>query len=76
MERNWYPDGLTEPLIDRLIEEVDLELAAKEHTALVRADRDFTDLREARRRARRAGRSVLRALPQRIDVAEMNGEAA
>ncbi|PXY23715.1 hypothetical protein BAY59_29175 [Prauserella coralliicola] len=75
MERNFYPDGLTEPVIDRLIAEVDRELAAEQRTAVVRVSRDFTDQRQAWRAARRAGRSVLRTLPQRIDVAEL-GEAA
>jgi hypothetical protein len=63
--------------IDRLIEEVDHELVAEEHTETVRLTRDFTDQRRARRAHRRADRAVLRSLPVRMEVAELpESEAA
>ncbi|WP_246076410.1 hypothetical protein [Amycolatopsis cihanbeyliensis] len=71
-----YPDGLTESVIDALLDEVDRELVAGECSATVRVSRDFTDQRRARRAARRAGRVVLRSLPVRLDPAELGWEAA
>jgi hypothetical protein len=50
--------------IDRLIEDVERELAETEHAVLVRLTHDFTDQRRAFRASRRAGRGVLRSLPQ------------
>lgn len=54
--------------IDRLIDEVDRELAAQERTGSVRVSRAFTDARRQRRIRRRADRELLRTLPERLDV--------
>ncbi|MPY82593.1 MAG: hypothetical protein GEV00_04580 [Actinophytocola sp.] len=54
--------------IDRLIDEVDRELAAQERIEAVRVSRAFTDARRQRRVRRRADRELLRALPERLDV--------
>lgn len=54
--------------IDRLIDEVDRELAAQERTESVRVSRAFPDARRMRRARRRADRELLRALPQRLDM--------
>lgn len=54
--------------IDRLIDEVDRELAAQECTESVRLTRAFTDARRMRRARRRADREALRTLPTRLDV--------
>ncbi len=62
--------------IDRLLAEVDRELAAEARTAAVRVDRSFTDAQRAWRAARRGERAALRALPSRLEVAELSGEAA
>ncbi|WP_232376276.1 hypothetical protein [Amycolatopsis aidingensis] len=71
-----YPDGLTEADVDALLDEVDRELAAEHRVASVRVSHDFADPRQARRVARRAERAVLRSLPARLDVADLDGEAA
>lgn len=77
MERNHYPDGLTESAIDVLLEEVDRELATEERAVTVRVSHDFTDSRRAWRAARRASRTALRSLPVRADVTDLrDGEAA
>jgi hypothetical protein len=76
MDWNYYPDGLTEVAIDRLLEEVDRELATEQLIATVRLTHDFTDARRAHRAARRAGRTALRSLPVRLDVAELPEEEA
>lgn len=65
-----YPDQYTEPDIDRIIAEVDHELAAEARIETRRVNRDFLDERRARRAARRAERAVVRSLPMRLDVAE------
>lgn len=62
--------------IDRLLAEVDRELAAEARTAVVRVDRSFTDAQRAWRAVRRGERAALRALPSRFEVAELAGEAA
>jgi len=54
--------------IDRLIDEVDRELAAQERTESLRLTRRFTDARRMRRARRRADHEVLRTLPTRLDV--------
>jgi len=54
--------------IDRLIDEVDRELAVQVRTESVRVSRAFTDARRMRRARRRADRELLRALPERLDV--------
>lgn len=54
--------------IDRLIDEVDRDLAAQERTESVRLTRTFADARRVRRARRRADREVLRALPTHLDV--------
>lgn len=56
--------------LDRIMAEVDRELAAEAHTETRRVSRDFLDERRARRAARRAERAVVRSLPVRLDVAE------
>lgn len=62
--------------IDRLIEEVDRELAAERQTALARVPR-FIDPRRAGRGLRRVESAVLRSLPSRLSVADLiEGEAA
>jgi hypothetical protein len=53
-----------EAQIDRLIEDVERELAESEHAMLVRLTHDFTDQRRAFWVSRRVGRGVLRLLPQ------------
>lgn len=65
-----YPDQYTEPEVDRIIAEVDRELAAEARIETLRVNRDFLDERHARRAARRAERAVVRSLPMRLDVAE------
>jgi hypothetical protein len=71
------PDGYTEAEIDRLLEDVDRELAAQERTEKVQLAHRFTDQVRARRMHRRADREVLRALPVRIEVPpELGSEAA
>ncbi|WP_232376380.1 hypothetical protein [Amycolatopsis aidingensis] len=62
--------------IERVIEEVDRELVAEERSAMVRVSHDFADPQQARRAARRAGRAVLRSLPVRRGVADLDEEAA
>jgi hypothetical protein len=67
--------------IDRLIEDVERELAETEHEVLVRLTHDFTDQRRAVRASRRAGRGVLRSLPQVVPAeallrAAVGGEVA
>lgn len=49
--------------IDRMIDEVDQELAAQERTERVRLSRSYTDQVLAQRARRRAERVALRALP-------------
>ncbi|MGW4488850.1 hypothetical protein ACWEOE_34055 [Amycolatopsis sp. NPDC004368] len=70
------PDGLTEAVIDALIEQVDLDLSADEFAAEAAFRCDFTDQRRASRTRRRAGRTVLRSLPTRVSFAALDGEAA
>jgi hypothetical protein len=71
------PDGLLEVDVDRLIEQVDRELAAAEYVETVRVSRDFTDQRRAHRAQRRGENAVLRLLTGRVDVADLeSGEAA
>ncbi|QWF80447.1 hypothetical protein [Amycolatopsis sp. CA-230715] len=75
----FYPDGLTESAIDALIASVDQELASTDETAAVRVSHTFADARTANRARRRAGRSVLRSVPVRLDtsaVSSFDGEAA
>jgi hypothetical protein len=62
--------------IDRLIDEVDRELAAERHTETFRIARDFTDQRRARRAHRRNDRMTLRSLPERLDVSALLDEEA
>lgn len=72
-----YPDGYTEAAVDRLLEEMDRELAEAERTEQVRVTHEFTDQIRARRAHRRAGRVVMRALPSRVAVpTEFEREAA
>lgn len=52
--------------IDRLIAEVDRELANQERAEQVRIKHRFTDQRRARRAHRRAEGGVLRSLPDRL----------
>ncbi|GAA5128868.1 hypothetical protein [Haloechinothrix salitolerans] len=62
--------------IDRLIDDVDRELAAQERTEAVRVSRAFTDVRQVRRARRRADRVALRTLPGRVDVSAAGEVAA
>lgn len=65
--------------IDRLIQEVDRELAAEERSAAVRLTHSYTDQRRVQRARRRAEHVALRSLPTRLDaveLAELDGEAA
>lgn len=63
--------------IDRLIDEVDRDLAAQERAEQVRLTHRFTDQVRARRALRRAEREVLRTLPVRLDEPpERESEAA
>lgn len=62
--------------IDRLIDEVDQELAVQERTEQVRVSRAFTDQVRAQRSRRRADREVLRALPPRLPVPARFGREA
>lgn len=59
---DYAPDGLLEADVDRLIDDVDRELAAAGYTETVRVSREFTDQRRARRAARRDENAVLRPL--------------
>ncbi|MGV9362289.1 hypothetical protein [Amycolatopsis sp. NPDC003731] len=73
----FYPDGLTEALIDALLEDVDRELAADEFAAEAAYRFDFNDQRRVSRARRRAGREALRALPVRVPATWSSaGEAA
>lgn len=56
--------------LDRIMAEVDRELAAEARTETTRVNRAFMGERHARRAARRAERAVVRALPAWLDVAE------
>jgi hypothetical protein len=62
--------------IDRLIEDVERELAETGHAVLVRLTHDFTDQRRAFRASRRAGRGVLRSLPQVVPAEALLRAAA
>lgn len=63
--------------IERLIAEVDRELADQERIEQVRVTHNFTDQRQARRAHRRAESGVLRSLPTRLFAsAEHESEAA
>lgn len=63
--------------IDRLLEQIDRELAAEQRTESYRITRDFTDQRQARRAHRRAARLALRSLPTQLDSPDSSaGEAA
>ncbi len=62
--------------IDRLIDEVDRELAAQERAESLRVSRAFGDARRVRRARRRADRVALRALPGRVDVSAAGEVAA
>lgn len=63
--------------IDRLIEEVDRELAAEARVEGARLLLDLTDQRRPRRARRRAERVALRALPTQIALSDLlAGEAA
>ncbi|WP_028663135.1 hypothetical protein [Saccharomonospora halophila] len=76
-EAQWEEDAHVErEEIERLLDEVDRELAEEEQLAAMRLDRSFTDARLAWRAARRGERAVLRALPSRWDVVELGEEAA
>jgi class 3 adenylate cyclase len=69
--------GEEEREIDALIASVDRELAAEAEAAITRVTHSFTDARSAHRTSRRAGRTVLRSLPSRIDdVVQVEGKAA
>jgi hypothetical protein len=79
MERNYFPDGLTEAAVDRLIEQVDRELVAEEHIESVRVARNLTNAVFARRSRRRSGKVALRRLPARslsATLADLENEAA
>jgi hypothetical protein len=52
--------------LDHLAQDVDMELTADEHEAMLRFLHDFTDCQSAHRTRRRAGREVLRSLPGQI----------
>lgn len=60
--------------IDRLIEEVDRELANEERTAERRVSRSFTDAQRARRAERRAAREHLLALGANTLISGMQGQ--
>lgn len=62
--------------IDRLIEAVERELVETEHAVLVRLTHDFSDQRRAFRASRRAGRGVLRSLPQVVPAEALLRAAA
>jgi hypothetical protein len=63
--------------IDRLLAQVDHELAAELRTESYRTTREFTDQRQAHRAHRRAARLALRSLPTQLDAADSpEGEAA
>ncbi|PXY26733.1 hypothetical protein BAY59_19000 [Prauserella coralliicola] len=63
--------------VHALLDELDAELEAAEHAALIRVPR-FTDPQRAGRSRRRSERSALRSLPVRLDISEVTstGEAA
>jgi hypothetical protein len=69
-------EGEEEREIDALMASVDQKLAAEAEAAIVRVTHSFTDSRSAHRASRRAGRTVLRALPTHLDVTRVDGEAA
>jgi hypothetical protein len=62
--------------IDRLIEDVERELAETEHEVLLRLTHDFRDDRRAFRAARRVARGVLRSLPQVVSAEALVRAAA
>lgn len=59
--------------IDRLIEEVDREVAAEANAAASRARRPFADVERARRSQRRAVRDALSLLHTNALIAGMSG---
>ncbi|MBB4687220.1 hypothetical protein [Amycolatopsis jiangsuensis] len=67
----YYPDGLTEAAIDALLQDVYGELDAEEHAAEAAFLCDLNDQRRAHRTRRRAGRTVLRSLPVRVQVTDL-----
>lgn len=73
------PDGYGAAEVDRLLAEVDRELAADARTEARRVNRKFSDERRARRAARRSEHAVVRALPVRLNTVsevELDEEAA
>lgn len=70
-----YPDGLTRPVIDALIAEVDAVVRPVGRVPPLFADRDAA-LRRERRRANRALARVARSLPLVVPVVADGGEAA
>jgi hypothetical protein len=69
-------EGEEEREIDALMASVDRELAAEAEAAIFRVTRSFTDPQRAQRAQRRAGRTVLRSLPVRLDVADAHESEA
>ena len=57
--------------IDRIVAEVDSELAAESRASAARLPRVSRSPRRQRHANRRAGREVLRSLPVRLDAAEV-----
>lgn len=75
MNPSYHPDGLTEAMIDDLIEEVFAEVKPRTQPIHLQAD-DVAAARRIRRLKNRASRELLRSTPLITEAASFDGEAA
>jgi hypothetical protein len=75
MNPSYHPDGLTEAMIDDLIEEVFAEVKPRTQPIHLQAD-DVAAARRVRRLKNRASRELLRSTPLITEAASFDGEAA
>jgi hypothetical protein len=75
MSPSYHPDGLTEAMIDDLIEEVFAEVKPRTQPIHLQAD-DVAAARRVRRLKNRASRELLRSTPLITEAASFEGEAA
>jgi hypothetical protein len=75
MNPSYHPDGLTEAMIDALIEEVFAEVKPRTQPIHLQAD-DVAAARRVRRLKNRASRELLRSTQLITGTASFDGEAA
>jgi hypothetical protein len=75
MNPSYHPDGLTEAMIDDLIQEVFAEVKPRTQPIHLQAD-DVAAARRVRRLKNRASRELLRSTQLITEAASFDGEAA